>query len=84
MGAPKTSRPDQKISGFGLSKTAERQDKLNATGKEATAHMSDEEETHIKLEKLPDMPMTDIKDTALANNDENQEEDDAIRSDEDD
>ncbi|KAK5168244.1 pre-mRNA processing RNA-helicase [Saxophila tyrrhenica] len=80
MGKPKMSRADAKISGFGLSKAAEKSDKLSAAGKGTAAPLEEEEESKRKLEKLPDMPMTDVSDAAFANDEDAQEEGDAIRS----
>lgn len=72
---------DNKISGFGLSTaTADTKDR-SAVAKTAVP-LGDEEESARKLEKLPDMPMQiDSRDAARANDSDNQDEDNDVRSD---
>lgn len=81
-GAPANSSSG-KIGGFGLSTaTAETKDK-SAVAKTA-APLGDEEEVERKLEKLPDISMqADTGDAALANDSDDQDESNDIRSDED-
>jgi ATP-dependent RNA helicase DDX46/PRP5 len=83
LGTSNASRPDAKISGFGLNKlAAERTQEGTTTGKAAAA-LDEEEEVERKLEMLPDMPISnDTGDAALANDAEDQDEGDDIRSDE--
>ena len=71
-----------KIGGFGLSTvTADTKDK-SAVAKTA-AGLGEEEEVQRRLEKLPEMPMQlDTGDTALANNSDDQDMVDDMRSDE--
>lgn len=81
-GTSKPTAADAKITGFGLNKaSADKQEKSGAV--KAAAPLDEEEEVERKLEKLPDMPTeTDSGDAALANEADDQDEGDDIRSDE--
>ena len=82
IGASKLPTAEEKITGFGLNKaTADKQDKSNTA--KAAAPLGEEEEIERKLEKLPDLPtQVDPEDTALANEADDQDEGNDIRSDE--
>ena len=82
IGGAKLSNVNTKISGFGLNKAPnEMADK--STALKAAAPLDEEEEVERKFRKLPDVfSSNDIGDAALANDADDQDEGDDIRSDE--
>ena len=82
-GISKTLRPEQKISGFGLNRSAAEKNQDGPTTGKGVAPLDEEEEVERKLEMLPDMSSSnDIGDAALANDADDQDDGDDIQSDE--